>query len=117
MGERSRLVEALQAELDRARESGASAPLARIPELVEDDLIDLADLLDEFDDAEQWLIFDSLATGAQVTVLEEASEKVQHHLVDHLKETGRLPAVFAEMALDDVVDIVDDCVAAVERIN
>ncbi|MCA9321490.1 MAG: magnesium transporter, partial [Planctomycetes bacterium] len=108
MGERSRLVEALQAELDRARESGASAPLARIPELVEDDLIDLADLLDEFDDAEQWLIFDSLATGAQVTVLEEASEKVQHHLVDHLKETGRLPAVFAEMALDDVVDIVDE---------
>jgi len=107
MGERERLIEALRGEIDRPAESPATAG-SRIADIVDDNAIELAYALDDFDDEERLTIFDALSQEQQVVVLEEASERDQELIVQHLRSGDRLPALFGEMALDDVVDIVDE---------
>ncbi len=107
MSDRARLIEAIRSELERAVGS-ETLVLARLPEIVGDRAIELADVLDDFDDKDILRIFDSLAESQQLTVLEEAGERTQELLVRHLKTGGRLPEFFREMAIDDVVDIVDE---------
>ena len=106
MGERERLVEALRGEIEKAAEDTATLP--RIAEIVDDDAIELAYALDDFEPDVRIRIFDSLNQDQQVIVLEEASERDQEMFVQHLRQSDRLPAILGEMAIDDVVDIVDE---------
>lgn len=107
MSDRARSKEILKSELalsvgDETRSRD------RLREMVVEDVIGVADWLDELDDRERLVLFESLPPESQAELLEEADETVQAWFLDALEGDDRLPGLVARLAPDDAADLVEN---------
>jgi magnesium transporter len=107
MSDRERLKEILKSELALATSDG-SRPRDRLRELVLEDVIGVADWLDEIEERDRLVLFECLPPESQAELLEEADETIQTWFLDELEGDDRLPGLVARLAPDDAADLVEN---------
>lgn len=105
MGERKRYIESIRAEVERTRSEPGR--VSKLRDLIQEDLIEVADNLAEFSVDDRVAIFESLDPADRALMLEEVDEADQELLIERLAD-AELPKVLEEMDPDDVADIVDE---------
>ncbi|MFT7616544.1 MAG: magnesium transporter [Planctomycetota bacterium] len=107
MSERSRLIETAKSELRKYEEQEGLASTG-VSDFIAENLIEIADNISEFDDAEKSQLLERLDAQQIADFLEELDDTDQPFFLNLLKDDARLPIIMSEMKDDDIADIVDE---------
>ncbi|MEZ6196291.1 MAG: magnesium transporter [Planctomycetota bacterium] len=107
MPDRDPHLERLRSELARAVADPA-ADRSRLRELALEDIIAVADALDDFEPAERHTVFECLPAEAQAELLDEADESIQAWYLERLAGDDRLADIVTRLAPDDAADLIEN---------